>query len=36
MADSEEAKREYGIDLIDINDVKDVDCIVLAVAHDKF
>ena len=35
-ADAEEAKREHGIDLIDINDVKNADCIVLAVAHDKF
>jgi UDP-N-acetyl-D-galactosamine dehydrogenase len=35
-ADAEEAKREYGIDLVDIKDVKDADCIVLAVAHDTF
>lgn len=35
-ADAKEAKREYGIDLVDINDVKDVDCVVLAVAHDRF
>jgi len=36
IADPKEAKREYGIDLVDISEVKDVDCIVLAVAHDKF
>ncbi len=35
-ADSEEAKYEYNIDLIDIKEVKDVDCIVLAVSHDIF
>lgn len=35
-ADANEAKHEYGIDLVDINDVKDVDCLVLAVAHDIF
>ena len=35
-ADVLEAKYEYGIDLVDIKDVKDADCIVLAVAHDSF
>ncbi len=35
-ADKEEAKREYGIDLVDLNEVNDADCVVLAVAHDKF
>jgi len=35
-ADAEEAKHEYGIDLVDIKDVKDADCLVLAVAHDIF
>jgi len=35
-ADADEAKHEYGIDLADINEVKDVDCLVLAVAHDTF
>lgn len=35
-ADYEEAKHEYGIDLVDINEVKDADCLVLAVAHDIF
>ena len=35
-ADIEEAKHEYGIDLIDIKNVKDADCLVLAVAHDAF
>ena len=36
MADADEAKQEYGIDLVDINDVRGADCIVLAVAHDIF
>lgn len=35
-ADADEAKHEYGIDLVDIKDVKDADCLVLAVAHDTF
>lgn len=35
-ADADEAKREYGIDLVDIKDVKEADCLVLAVAHDIF
>jgi len=35
-ADADEAKHEYNIDLVDIKDVKDADCIVLAVAHDIF
>ncbi len=35
-ADAEEAKHEYNIDLVDIKDVKNADCIVLTVAHDIF
>lgn len=35
-ADSDEAKHEYGINLVEINEVKDADCLVLAVAHDTF
>ena len=35
-ADAEEAKHEYGIDLVDIDEVNDVDCLVLAVSHDRF
>jgi UDP-N-acetyl-D-galactosamine dehydrogenase len=34
-ADAEEAKHEYDIDLVDIKDVQNADCIVLAVAHDS-
>jgi len=33
-ANHEETKHEYGLDLASIDEVKDVDCIVLAVAHD--
>lgn len=36
VANAEEAKQEYGIDLVDHKDVKDADCLVLAVAHDIF
>jgi len=35
-ANLEEAKHEYGIDLVNISDIKDVDAIILAVAHNKF
>ncbi len=36
LADKEEVKREYGYDLKDITEVKEADCIVIAVAHRKF
>ncbi len=36
VADSAEAKREYGITLHDIKDLKDVDALIIAVAHDAF
>lgn len=35
-ADTYEAKVEYDVDLIDIVDVKDADCVIVAVAHDEF
>jgi len=34
VADAEEAKREYGIELVNMNDLKGMDAVVLAVAHD--
>ena len=36
VADENEVEREHNIDLVDYNDVKDVDCVVLAVAHNEF
>jgi len=36
VADAEEAKREYGIELVNMNDLKGMDAVVLAVAHDVF
>ena len=36
VADADETKREYGIDLTDINEVKDVDAVICAVAHNEF
>lgn len=30
------SKNEYNIDLKQLNDIKNVDCLVLAVAHDEF
>jgi len=36
VADATEAKLEYRIGLVDIKEVKDADCLVLAVAHDIF
>lgn len=35
-ADKEVAKKEYGIALSKMNEVKDVDCIVVAVSHNEF
>ena len=35
-ADPADAKREYGVDLIDWKNVRDADCVVFAVAHDVF
>ena len=36
QANKEDAKHEYGIDLVDLNDIKDADCLVFAVAHNEF
>ncbi|MGM0792392.1 MAG: nucleotide sugar dehydrogenase [Bacillota bacterium] len=36
QADKEDAMREYGVNLIELNSVKDADCLVFAVAHDEF
>lgn len=36
QADREEAKEFYGIEVSDINSVKDADCLVFSVAHDEF
>lgn len=35
-ASEEDARREYGIDLKKIEDIHDVDCIIVAVAHNEF
>ena len=35
-ADKDEAIREYGIKLVETDCVKDVDCIIIAVAHKEF
>lgn len=36
VADAKDARREYGVSLTAIEDVKDADCVILAVAHDEF
>jgi UDP-N-acetyl-D-galactosamine dehydrogenase len=36
VADMEEAKHEYGIEFDFIDDIKDMDAVILAVAHDEF
>lgn len=36
QASAEDAKREYNVTLTNIQDVKDADCVVFAVAHDEF
>ena len=35
-ASETDAQKEYGVSLAKLNDVKDVDCIIVAVAHDEF
>lgn len=35
-ADKKEAKEEYNIDLTNLDDIKDVDCFIFAVAHNEF
>lgn len=35
-ADSDEAKRLYGIEFIDINDIKNCDAVIIAVANEQF
>ncbi|WP_295157785.1 nucleotide sugar dehydrogenase [Selenomonas sp. AE3005] len=36
VADKEEFKREYGIELVDENTISNADCLVLLVAHDQY
>ncbi len=36
IADVDETKREYGIEFTDLKDVRDVNAVILAVAHDVF
>ncbi len=36
QADKDEAYEEYGIEFIDIDEIRDVDAIILAVGHDDF
>lgn len=36
VADVEEAKKIYAIDFADISDIKDIDAVILTVAHDEF
>jgi UDP-N-acetyl-D-glucosamine/UDP-N-acetyl-D-galactosamine dehydrogenase len=31
-----DAKHEYGIDLVEIGEIKDADCVVFAISHDEF
>jgi len=35
-ADSAETKHEYGVDLVNISQIKDADCLIFAVAHNEF
>lgn len=35
-ADSQEAKSEYGIELVKLEDIRDADCVIAAVAHNEF
>jgi UDP-N-acetyl-D-galactosamine dehydrogenase len=35
-ADADEAKRLYGIEFVDMNDIADMDAVILAVSHEQF
>ena len=35
-ADKDEAAREYGVSVAKLEEVKDADCVIVAVAHDEF
>lgn len=35
-ADPEVAKHEYGVELVNLSEVQDVDCVIVAVAHNEF
>jgi len=35
-AENDDAKKEYGIDLIPMSELKDMDAVIVAVAHDKY
>lgn len=36
VADKREAKREYGIDLVDLSEIRGMDAVIIAVAHEEF
>lgn len=36
VADAADAKRFYNVDLVDISEFKDLDCLIIAVIHDEF
>ena len=36
VADAPDAKRFYGVDLVDISEMKDLDCLIIAVMHKEF
>jgi UDP-N-acetyl-D-glucosamine/UDP-N-acetyl-D-galactosamine dehydrogenase len=36
LADAEEVRREYGIELVDDAELRDLDCLILAVAHSEY
>ena len=36
LADKNELANEYGIELVDISDIRDVDCLVITVAHNLY
>ena len=35
-ADKAEAKREYGVELVELSEIKNADCLIFAVGHDQF
>lgn len=35
-ADTADARRSYGVDLVSMNEMRDLDCLIVAVAHEQF
>lgn len=36
VADPADAKKAYGVDLVGLDDIKDIDAVIMAVSHDEY